>query len=63
MIHHLSGGAWGVVIRRPIGAATRTLPLMTVLFLPIVLGMRHLYTGRTPTSSRTTRSCSTSTCT
>src|SRR5882762_9810040 len=43
MVHQLSGGAWGVVIRRPIGAASRVLPLMTVLFLPIVLGMSRLY--------------------
>jgi hypothetical protein len=43
MVHQLSGGAWGVVIRRPIGAATRTLPVMTVLFLPIALGMRYLF--------------------
>ena len=43
MIHQLSGGAWGVVIRRPLGAATRVLPVLTVLFLPIVLGMPHLY--------------------
>ena len=43
MVHQLSGGAWGVVIRRPIGAATRVLPIMTVLFLPIVAGMRTLY--------------------
>jgi hypothetical protein len=43
MVHQLSGGAWGVVIRRPIGAATRTLPVMTVLFLPIAFGMRYLY--------------------
>jgi hypothetical protein len=26
MVHQLSGGAWGVVIRRPIGAASRVLP-------------------------------------
>ena len=32
MVHQVSGGAWGVVIRRILGAATRTLPLMTVLF-------------------------------
>jgi hypothetical protein len=32
-----------VLIRRPIGAATRVLPVMTVLFLPILLGMRTLY--------------------
>src|ERR1700716_2675449 len=43
MVHQLSGGAWGVVIRRPIGAASRLLPLMTVLFLPVLLGMHHLY--------------------
>src|SRR5256885_16122658 len=43
MVHQLSGGAWGVVIRRPIGAAARVLPVMTALFLPIVFGMRQLY--------------------
>jgi len=43
MVHQLSGGAWGVVIRRPIGAASRVLPLMTVLFLPIALGMNRMY--------------------
>jgi hypothetical protein len=43
MVHQLSGGAWGVVIRRPIGAASRVLPVLTVLFLPIVLGMHYLY--------------------
>ena len=43
MVHQLSGGAWGVVIRRPIGAASRVLPVLTVLFLPIVFGMNHLY--------------------
>ena len=43
MVHQLSGGAWGVVIRREIGAAARVLPLMTVLFLPIAFGMHRLY--------------------
>jgi len=43
MVHQLSGGAWGVVARRPIGAAARVLPVMTLLFLPIVFGMRHFY--------------------
>ena len=43
MVHQLSGGAWGVVIRRPIGAATRTLPVLTLLFLPILFGMHRLY--------------------
>ena len=43
MVHQLSGGAWGVLIRRQIGAATRVLPVLAVLFLPIAFGMRHLY--------------------
>ena len=43
MVHQVSGGAWGVVIRRILGAATRTLPVLTALFIPIVLGMRYLY--------------------
>src|SRR5438445_3092614 len=43
MVHQLSGGAWGVVLRRSIGAASRVLPVMTAMFLPIVVGARHLY--------------------
>src|SRR5262245_24965634 len=43
MVHQLTGGAWGVLIRRPIGAATRVLPVMTALFVPVLLGMSSLY--------------------
>jgi hypothetical protein len=43
MIHHLSGGAWGMVVRRVWEASTRTLPLLTVLFIPVVLGLNRLY--------------------
>jgi hypothetical protein len=43
MIHQLSGGGWGILVRRPMGAAARVLPVLTVLFLPIVFGMHHLY--------------------
>jgi hypothetical protein len=43
MVQHLSGGAWGVVIRRPLEAAVSTLPVMALLFLPIVPGMHHIY--------------------
>jgi hypothetical protein len=43
MIHQLSGGGWGVLVRRPIGAATRVLPVLTLLFAPIVIGMHRLY--------------------
>ena len=43
MVQYLTGGAWGVVLRRPLEAAVRTIPFMAVLFLPIVLGMHSLY--------------------
>ena len=33
MLQHLSGGAWGLVIRRVLESATRTLPLMAILFV------------------------------
>lgn len=43
MLHHLSGGGWGLVIRRILEAATRVIPLMFVLFIPLILGMKTLY--------------------
>lgn len=43
MLQHLTGGGWGLVIRRTLEAATRTLPLMLVLFIPIVAGAKWLY--------------------
>ncbi len=43
MLQHLSGGAWGLVIRRILEAATRTIPVMAILGLPIFAGMSHLY--------------------
>ena len=43
MLQYLTGGAWGVVIRRPAEAAARTLPLLALLFVPIVFGIPSLY--------------------
>lgn len=43
IIHHLSGGMWGIVVRRIWEAATRTFPLMAVLFIPIIIGIPTLY--------------------
>lgn len=39
MLQYLTGGAWGLVIRRILEAATRTLPLIILLFIPIALGV------------------------
>jgi hypothetical protein len=43
MLQHLTGGAWGLIIRRVLEAASRTLPLMLILFLPILLGLNQIY--------------------
>jgi hypothetical protein len=43
MLHHLTGGRWGLAIRRIVEAGVRTTPLMAALFLPIFFGLSHLY--------------------
>ena len=43
MLQHLTGGAWGLIIRRTLEAATRTLPLMLILFLPLLAGLNQIY--------------------
>ena len=48
MLRHLTKGAWGMIIRRILGAAMRTVPLLTVLFIPVLLGMKHLYVWTDP---------------
>ena len=48
MIRHLTGGGWGTVIRRILGAAMRTLPLLAILFIPVILGIHRLYIWARP---------------
>lgn len=48
MIHHLTGGAWGFVIRRPLEAMLGTLPWLAVLFLPLLAGLHDLYPWAQP---------------
>lgn len=43
MLQYLTGGAWGVVIRRVAEAATRTIPLLIIMFIPIAAGITYLY--------------------
>ena len=52
MIHHVVGGGWGYIIRRFLEAATRLLPLMLVLFIPVIIGLfSGLYEWNTPTAA------------
>lgn len=46
-VQYLSGGKWGLIIRRPLEAMTRTWPLIILLFLPLAYfgaTQGHLYT-------------------
>ena len=48
MLRHLTGGGWGMVIRRIMGAAMRCIWLMAILFLPIGFLMPRLYIWARP---------------
>jgi len=49
MLQHLTGGTWGLILRRTMEAAGRTLPVLFILFLPIlVFGMETLYSWARP---------------
>jgi len=48
MLQYLTDGDWGVVTRRILEAAMRTLPWLAIGFLPIALGMRSLYVWARP---------------
>ncbi len=43
MIHHLTGGAWGLALRPLLQAGSQTLVLFVLLFVPIALGVEHIY--------------------
>ena len=43
MLQHVSGGKWGLLLRRPLEAMTRTLPLVALFFVPIAIFWKHLY--------------------
>jgi hypothetical protein len=45
MVQYVTGGKWGLLLRRPLEAMTRTIPLVALFFIPILfpyLG-KHLY--------------------
>src|SRR6476469_9240556 len=43
MLYHLVGGAWGFTVRRIIESGARTLPVLAILFLPVIFGIPQLY--------------------
>lgn len=43
MLQHLTGGKWGLAIRRVAESGMRMAPVMAILFIPIILGMKYMY--------------------
>jgi hypothetical protein len=43
LIQYASQGGWGIVVRRIGETVFATIPVMAVLFLPLLLGLHHLY--------------------
>ncbi len=50
MLHHVAGGAWSYGIRRFMESAAMTLPLMALLFIPLLFGLPQLYPWARPES-------------
>ncbi|HEV7769025.1 MAG TPA: hypothetical protein VGQ76_28790 [Thermoanaerobaculia bacterium] len=48
MLQYVTGGEWGIVIRRPLGAAARTIPLFLLFGLPIAFGLQYVYPWADP---------------
>jgi len=48
MLHHLVGGNWSFAVRRIAESAAMTLPLMALLFLPVILGIPQIYRWANP---------------
>lgn len=48
MLSHISGGAWGVMMRRVSEAAGRTLPFMLLFFVPLAFFLPELYPWARP---------------
>jgi len=43
MLQYVSGGKWGLLLRRPLESMARTLWVVALMFLPIAFLMKHLY--------------------
>jgi hypothetical protein len=48
MLQHVSGGQWGLVGRRVFEAASRTLPAVLLLFIPLLFGLPRVFLWAQP---------------
>ena len=60
MVQYCSGGKWGLLLRRPFEAMSRTLPLVFVYWLVVAFEMKKLYLwAQFPTASDVSAALST----
>jgi hypothetical protein len=52
MLQHMSGGQWGLVGRRVFEAASRNVPFVALLFVPLLFGLPRLYAWARPDEVR-----------
>ncbi len=52
MLQYVTGGEWGLMIRRPLGAAARTLPIFILFGIPIALGLPEIYEWARPEAAK-----------
>ena len=56
MLQYVSGGKWGLLLRRPLEAMSRTLVLVFIMWIPIAICMKQLYQWAAfPTDADTAR--------
>src|SRR4029077_7716752 len=48
MVQYLTGGGWGLALRRVLEAGARPLPPLAVFFLPLLAGLSDLYLWARP---------------
>jgi hypothetical protein len=52
MLQHMSGGQWGLVARRIFEAGTRVLPIVALMFLPVLFGMTSIFEWARPEAAQ-----------
>jgi hypothetical protein len=51
MIFHATHARWMVILRRPIEAMASSVPIFVLLFIPVIIGMKHVYIWVDPPAS------------
>jgi hypothetical protein len=48
LLQYVTGGAWGIMARRIFEAGSRLVPFAAILFIPVIVGMSHIYSWTDP---------------